>query len=237
VFLTRVEIRGDEYPEYERYPFNIRGLSGRQSLDLLRAVTFFVGENGSGKSTLLQAIARSCGLDLWGQPRRALAPGELRAEALCPHLEVGFRLVPRSGGFFGAEGFREWAEFIDDVARLDPGQAKYHGGQGLTARSHGEGILAYLRQRYRVPGLYFIDEPESALSPRSQLELVHLLHEFGLSGQSQFLVATHSPILMTLPNSQLFHFGDGGVVERDYRSTEHFQLYQRFLSDPSLFLP
>ncbi len=232
-----MEIRGDEFPDRGRYPFNVAPLQGRQRLDFNRSVSFLVGENGSGKSTLIQAVAQLCGLPMWGQPRRYLASDELSAAALSHHVRVTLVEGSVTGGLFSAEAFREWAEFLDDVTRLDPGQAKYHGGADLTARSHGEGILAYLAGRYSVPGLYFLDEPESALSPASQLELLRILAAHRVSSHAQFVIATHSPILMALPDSQIFLLADTGIRETEYEATDHFRLYRDFLTDPSRFLP
>jgi len=234
--LASVEIRGDEYPDTDQYPFNIEPLQGRQTLNIQGPICFWVGENGSGKSTLIEAVARRCGLDLWAQPRRRLAAGELSAASLTRHVEVGLNGGPMTGGLFTAEAFREWAEFLDEVTRLDPGQAKYQGATDLTARSHGEGILAYFRGRYRMPGLYFLDEPETALSPASQLEFLKVLDDFRRSGHAQFVIATHSPIIMALPDSQVFHFTPTGIEETGYESTEHFRLYRDFLADPGSYL-
>jgi len=235
-FLTGVEIRGDEFPQRDRFPYNIASLSSRQRLHFTSAAVFFVGENGSGKSTLLHALAARCGLPTWGQPKRDRLAGELPVTALCDHVlpARGERTI--RGGFFSAEGFRDWAAFLDNVARFDPGQAQYHGGAELTAKSHGEGLLGYFHERYRIPGLYFLDEPESALSPSSQIGLVRLLAEYAGSGDRQFVIATHSPILMALPGSQLFHFDASGITQTSYEATAHFQLYRDFLADPGSFM-
>ena len=234
--LLSAAILGDEFPLHDRYPFNIAPLQGRRDLQFRGAVSFFVGENGCGKSTLIKALARRCGLNTWGQPERVLKSGELPATALAPYLRVTLADGPFSGGLFSAEGFRSWAEFLDDVARLDPGQARFHGGADLTARSHGEGLLAYFRARYRVPGLYLLDEPESALSPASQLELLRVLGAYQHSGEAQFVIATHSPILMALPGSQVFQFSGAQIEEIPYEQTAHFRLYRDFLGDPGSFL-
>ena len=234
--LRSVVILGDEFPVDDRYPFNIAPLQGRRELRFRGAVSFFVGENGCGKSTLIKALARCCGLNTWGQPERVLRGGELPATALAPYLRVTLADGGVRGGLFSAEGFRNWAEFLDDVARLDPGQARLHGGADLTARSHGEGLLAYFRARYTVPGLNLLDEPESALSPSSQLELLKVLGAYQRRGEAQFVIATHSPILMALPGSQVFQFSDREIEEIPYESTAHFRLYRDFLDDPDSFL-
>jgi predicted ATPase len=140
------------------------------------------------------------------------------------------------GGVFTAEDFRQWAEFLDDVSAIDPGQAKYHGGADLTLRSHGEGLLAYFAGRYQIPGLYFLDEPEAALSPASQIELLRLLAEYRRRGHAQFILATHSPILMALPGAQVFSFEGSGIVETCYQETAHYRLYRDFMGDPAAFL-
>jgi predicted ATPase len=241
--LQAVEIRGDEFPDHEAYPFNVAPLQGRQELRFGRSISFFVGENGSGKSTLIDAIARRCGLHVWAEPKRGAAPPAYRPGApvrprgrLSDYVRVTVAGGPVRGGMFSAESFREWAEFLDDVSQIDPGQAKYQGGLGITKRSHGEGLLAYFRGRYQIPGLYFLDEPESALSPASQVDLLRLLDEYGRRGHAQFIVATHSPILMALREAQVFHFGDSAIEETRYEDTPHYRLYRDFMADPGSFL-
>ncbi|MFH1834074.1 MAG: AAA family ATPase [bacterium] len=241
-WLDAVEIRGDEFPDREAYPFNVVPLQRRQEIKLNQGVSFFVGENGSGKSTLIDAVARRCGLHIWAEPRRgAVHPGYRRAAEHLPgrlseYVRVSLPGGSVRGGVFSAESFREWAEFLDDVSRIDPGQARYHGGSDLTRRSHGEGIIAYFRGRYQFPGLYFLDEPESALSPASQVDLLHLLNEYRRRGHAQFIIATHSPILMALAGAQIFHFGDSGIEETRYECTAHYRLYRDFMADPGSFL-
>jgi predicted ATPase len=240
IWLRAVEIRGDEFPAVESYPFNVSCLRQRKVLDFDRSVSFFVGENGCGKSTLLEAVARRCGLHIWAEPkrRRELEDGTSRRGhgSLRDHLRVDLERSPVRGGVFSAETFKDWAEFLDDVTTIDPGQAKYHGGTDLTLRSHGEGLVAYFKGRYQIPGLYFLDEPEAALSPSSQLELLRLLEERRAAGDTQFIIATHSPILMALPEARVFDFGDGAITPTRYQDTAHYRLYRDFMADPRPFL-
>jgi predicted ATPase len=260
VWLESVRIRGDRFPERGGYPFDVPALWGRQELHFSQSVAFLVGENGSGKSTLIEAMARRCGLHIWAQPKRSRpgSPGRVgsghsgpvvasssatvsssgtaAARALADYLDVTLARGPVRGGVFSAESFREWAEFIDDVSEVDPGQAKYHGGEKLTLRSRGEGLLAYFRGRYQIPGLYFLDEPEAALSPGSQLELLRLLSEYRRRGHAQFIIATHSPILMAVAGAQIFALGEGLIAETTYEQTAHYRLYRDFMADPERFV-
>ncbi len=250
VWLREVEIRGDEFPRRDVYPFDLPLFQSRQVLRFGGNVTFFVGENGSGKSTLIQAIARRCGLYLWAETgRRGAMPVSWRSGGreggrdagqaggdMSDYLQVMVARGPVRGGVFSAESFRQWAEFLDDLSQVDPGHAKYHGGANLTLRSRGEGLLAYFRGRYQAPGLYFLDEPEAALSPASQLDLLRLLAEYREGGHAQFILATHSPILMALPGGQVFSFGETAVEETRFEDTAHFRLYRDFMADPASFL-
>jgi predicted ATPase len=261
VWLREVEIRGDEFPRRDVYPFDLPLFQGRQVLRFAGNATFFVGENGSGKSTLIEAMARRCGLYLWAETgRRGAMPVSWRSGArsgarsggrsgghedrreagragadLSDYLQVTVARGPVRGGVFSADSFRQWAEFLDDLSQVDPGHAKYHGGADLTLRSRGEGLLAYFRGRYQVPGLYFLDEPEAALSPVSQLALLRLLAEYRERGHAQFILATHSPILMALPGAQVFSFGERVVQETHFEDTAHFRLYRDFMADPASF--
>jgi predicted ATPase len=236
VWLEAVRIRGDEFPDRAGYPFNVPAFQDRQELRFAENVAFLVGENGSGKSTLIEAIARRCGLHIWAQPKRTRAGAGAPARALSEYVEVALARGSVKGAVFSAESFREWAEFLDDVSEVDPGQARYHGGERLTLRSRGEGLLAYFRGRYQVPGLYFLDEPEAALSPASQLELLRLLTEYRRRGHAQFVIATHSPVIMAVKGAQVFVLGDGPITETCYEQTSHYRLYRDFMADPGRFV-
>lgn len=193
--LTGVRIHGDSYPTQRCYPFNILSLGDLQELAFRQPVSFFMGENGSGKSTLLDAISRCCGLPIWDRPRRHLAHGNPFETRLADYLTVTRTTNKVPGSVFRAETYRELADFLDDVALCDPGRLRYHGGHILNTMSHGEGMLSYFSNRFQRPGLYMLDEPESALSPASQLRFVKLLKRLETRGDIQFIIATHSPFL------------------------------------------
>jgi len=234
--LTKVRIHSDDYPTDRIYPFNIPVLRETPELRFRKPVAFFVGENGSGKSTLLEAITRKCGIHLWDKPRRHLAHNNPYETRLADYITVTWSDGRVPGSLFRAETFRDFADFLDDVALCDPGRLKYHGGHILNMLSHGEGILAYFSGRYHIKGLYFLDEPESALSPSSQVAFLRLLHRLEAAGRAQFIMATHSPILLAYPGAQLFSFDSPCIEEVEYEDTAHYKLFKQFFTDRTVFL-
>jgi predicted ATPase len=141
-----------------------------------------------------------------------------------------------SGSLFRAETFREFADFIDDVALCDPGRLEYHGGHILNTLSHGQGILSYFGGRFRVKGLYFLDEPEAALSPASQIKFLQLLRQLEESRHAQFIITTHSPILLAHPGAQIYSFDGPRIKEMAYEDTAHYCIYKQFFADRTVFL-
>jgi predicted ATPase len=168
---------------------------------------------------------------VWDKPRRHLAHRNPYETRLVNHIDVTWANGRVSGSLFRAETFHDLADFLDDVALCDPGRLKYHGGRILNTLSHGEGILSYFGGRFRVKGLYFLDEPEAALSPASQLKFLDLLQQLGAEGRAQFIIATHSPILLACPGAQLFGFDRARIEEVSYQETAHYQIYRRFFMD------
>ena len=231
MYITKVKIDRESFPTQQFYPFNIPAIRETPELTLSKPIVFFVGENGSGKSTLLDAITRKCGVHAWDKPRRHIAHHNPYETRLVNHVDVTWANGRVAGSLFRAETFHDLADFLDDVALCDPGRLEYHGGRILNTLSHGEGILSYFRGRFRVKGLYFLDEPEAALSPASQLKFLDLLKELGAGGRAQFVIATHSPILLACPGAQIFSFGDTCIEEVSYRDTSHFQIYHKFFLD------
>jgi predicted ATPase len=236
MYITRVQINSENYPTDRCYPFNVPTLRESPVLEFKSLVVFFVGENGSGKSTLLEAITRKCGIHIWDKPKRHLAHENPYETRLADYITVTWANGRVPGSLFRAETFREFADFLDDVALCDPGRLKYHGGRILNVLSHGEGILSYFSGRYGVRGLYLLDEPESALSPASQVKFLRLLQRLEATGHAQFIIATHSPILLAYPGAQIYSFDSSHVEEMNYEDTMHYRVYKQFFEDRSVFL-
>lgn len=222
-------------PRRERFPFNFIWIEELE-LEFPNAVTFFIGENGSGKSTLLEAIAGISGFPVWGGGRNDLTDqfGPERESELAQAMYPNFKKRPRDGYFFRAEYYAQFASLLDARKRDkdfkgDP-YGRY-GGQSLHTRSHGESFLALLQNRL-TDGLFLLDEPESALSPKRQLALMAMMVERIKKGQSQFIIATHSPILMTYPGATVVSFDSPSLESVDYRQSDHFNLTKGILDHP-----
>ena len=234
--LVKVRINRESHPTDRLYPFNVPILRETSELTFRKSVVFFVGENGSGKSTLLDAIARKCGIHIWDKPRRHLAHNNPYETRLSDYITATWANGSVPGSLFRAETFRDFADFLDDVALCDPGRLKYHGGRILNTLSHGEAILSYFSGRYHIKGLYLLDEPEAALSPASQVKFLKILQQLEAGGHAQFIMATHSPILLAHPGAQIFSFDSSRIEEVEYEDTMHYRLYKQFFTDRSVFL-
>jgi predicted ATPase len=212
-----------------RHPFTITAFSQGIDISFRASVTFFVGENGSGKSTLLEALAECCGFNPEGgsrdHHREALADRSLLAQALrlswLPKVAEGF--------FMRAESFYNFATYIDQVSDL-----RAYGGRSLHQQSHGESFLALFVHRFEQ-GLYVLDEPEAALSPQRQLSFLRIIHQLEKAGHAQFLISTHSPILLSYPGAVLLSLDGDSIREIDYTDTEHYRVTRDFLSAPERF--
>jgi predicted ATPase len=196
------------------------------SIELHPDVTFFVGENGSGKSTLLEAVAIAEGMNAeGGSPNFRLETRPTHSE-LYRNLQLGRGPVKiaRSDRFFlRAESFYNVATYVDQI-----GVTGAYGDVSLHAQSHGESFLSLVTRRFSGNGLYLLDEPEAALSPQAQLTFLAAMHELVLAG-SQFIVATHSPIIMAYPKARLYLFSKAGIHETTYEETEHYKVTRAFL--------
>jgi predicted ATPase len=140
------------------------------------------------------------------------------------------------GSFFGSETFRDFAQYLDEWAAADPAMLEYFGGKSLITQSHGQSLMTLFKARYQIKGLYFLDEPETALSPKSQLELLRVLRDMGDAGHAQFIIATHSPILLACPGADILSFDRIPVQKINYDETEHYKIYKNFMEDRNKYL-
>lgn len=214
------------------YPFNVPSIAELRSIEFSSSrITFFVGENGSGKSTLLEAIALSYGLSLEGGNRNFAFDADVPTADTYPlarALKLSFRPVRTGEGFFfRAETLFNFASKVDELG-VDRGYAD----RSLHAHSHGEASMAVLEYKFRRSGLFLLDEPEAALSPQRQLSFLILMHDTVREyGDAQFIVSTHSPILLGTPGAQILSFDGGAIHPVSYEETPAYQVTRRFLND------
>jgi predicted ATPase len=233
-FLVRARLLREQVPSFSEYPLNIPAIGGLDEIEFTQPVTFFVGENGAGKSTLLEAIAVRLGLNPEGGSRHFRFSTRASHSGLKDHLRLSRsprRL--RDSYFLRAESYFNVATEIEALDReggvIGPPIIGAYGGRSLHEQSHGESFFALFLNRFRGNGLYFLDEPEAALSPSRQLAFLSRLHELVEKG-SQFLIATHSPILMAYPQAAIFLMANGPPQPIAYRDTEHFSVTRNFLN-------
>jgi len=213
----------------------VKNLSSMEELSLHEKVTFFVGENGSGKSTLLEAIAVKFGFNAEG--------GSLNFSfsTKATHSEL-FRYIkliksferPDDGFFLRAESFYNAATYIDlldESSSSLPKLIRRYGGRSLHEQSHGESFFSLVSNRFGGNGLYILDEPEAALSPMRQMSLLTLIHDL-TEKKSQFIIATHSPILLAYPDAVIYELGEDSITETLYENTDTYNITRRFLENP-----
>ena len=236
-FLKRISLKDDVLAAQSGYPFDQPWLlDGAFELDFTTPVTIIVGENGTGKSTLIEAVAALCGYDEAGGGRGYMPVAHAGAVdrnggALATALRGAWLPKVTNGWFFRAESFFSVARYLDQAA-IDAGAAP----PDFLSWSHGEGFIRFFEERCRRQGIYFMDEPESALSPKRQLELLRILARIQRTAQAQVIMATHSPLLMALPGARLLEITRFGIGEVDVAETEHFKLYKSFAADPQGFI-
>ncbi len=206
-------------------------------LKFTRPVTFFAGENGSGKSTLLEAIATAYGFNPEGGSKNFNFSTQESHSRLYNRLRL-VKGVPyaRDGFFLRAESFYNVASEVDRLEDpFHPPLYHSYGGKSLHHQSHGESFLALALSRFRPNGLYILDEPEAALSPSRQLTLLARFHQL-VRQNAQFLIATHSPLLMAYPDAEILWLDDLGMRPISYIDTEHYLITRRFLENPARML-
>ncbi len=224
--LLHATFRPDAVIDFDAYPFNIPAVREIGNIDFHPNVTFFVGENGSGKSTVMEGLAVALGFGAEGGTKNV----QIRtADSISP-LHDTLRLArgvpaPRDGYFLRAESFFNVATYMDETGYLEG-----YGGKSLHRQSHGESFMAVLLNKFRGNGIYFLDEPEAALSPSRQLAALSAIHQL-VEDHSQFIIATHSPILLSYPHAKIVQFDGTGVNDVSYEDTEHFMVTRDFLNN------
>nr|WP_311528760.1 AAA family ATPase [uncultured Ralstonia sp.] len=230
-FVSHVTLRRDTVTNFDVYPFSLPVVRALDTLELHPKMTFLVGENGSGKSTLMEAMAVAMGFNAESGSRNFNVSTHASHSELHNHLRIakGFRR-PRTEFFLRAESFYNVAS---EIERLDVGA--FYGSKPLHAQSHGESFMALLMHRFGGNGLYLLDEPEAALSPQRQLAVLARIHDLVMQ-ESQFIIATHSPILMAYPDAWIYQCDGEGVRRTAYEETKHVQVTRDFLANPQRML-
>jgi len=224
-YLVEVSLLRDEVPSFEEYPFSLPVVKNLETLTFHRDVTFLIGENGTGKSTLMEAIALKLHYNPEGGNKNTLFSTKDTHSNLHEYLRASKSFkTPKDGYFLRAESFYNVASYMDDVGYLES-----FGGKSLHKQSHGESFLSLLNHKFRGNGLYLLDEPEAALSPARQMAALSVIHRL-VEENSQFIIATHSPIIMAYPNAKIYQLSETGIQEVNYEDTEHYQVAKNFLN-------
>lgn len=233
-YLLKMQLLRDKVDSFDRYPYSLPVIKNFDTLEFHPKVTFIVGENGSGKSTLLEAIATSWGFNPEGGTKNFNFSTRSSHSDLWQKIRLSKSFKrPKDGFFLRAESFYNVASNIDELDEEPfggPPIKNSYGGDSLHAQSHGESFFALMLNRFGGKGLYVLDEPEAALSPTRQMAMLSRIHQL-VEDTSQFIIATHSPILMAYPKSKILQINDGNLAIVSYEETEHFQVSKDFLNN------
>ena len=224
-YLQEVSVRWETVSDDGGYPFDIPAIRNLNGLEFHSDVTFLVGENGSGKSTLLEGVALALGFGPEGGTKNVRFQTAQTVSPLHEHLKLARSYkTPKDHYFLRAESFYNVATYMDETGYLDG-----YGGKSLHHRSHGESFMTLLTTKLRGKGLYLLDEPEAALSPTRQLAALSAIHHL-VEEDSQFIIATHSPILLSYPSAKIMLLDSSGITEVSYEDTEHYSITRDFLN-------
>lgn len=225
-FLRRLVLPRCEEADY---PFDVPLVREGFDLEFDRPVTFLCGENGSGKSTLLETLALICGFGIGGGNRdHATGQQDVDVAPLARRLGASWSLKVSKGFFLRAENLFRFASDIDGLA--------WRRGHTLNEISHGEAFLTVVKERFGERGIYILDEPEAAMSPQRQLALLAITRDLERTGRAQFIIATHSPLLMAYPGATFLWIDEDRLVEKSFRATPHFRILSRFFADPERYV-
>ena len=236
IYVSRVELVSDvpEFSYLRRLPL-VKNLKS-SPIEFSSPVTFFVGENGMGKSTLIEAIAVFLGFNPEGGTMNFNFETKPTHSELYNHIIVSKTVNRKKQGFFlRAESFYNVASYIDELENTGANILRYYGGRSFHRQSHGESFLSLVANRFSGNGIYILDEPEAALSPNRLMYLMSLISSLVDSG-AQFIISTHSPILMTMPSSEIFELTTEGIEKVTYEQTNHYIITKQFLENPERML-
>ena len=232
-YIRYIELDRNKVPSFSEYPFNLPAIKNLDTLSFHPKVTFIVGENGSGKSTILESIAVKFGFNAEGGTRNFNFSSRATHSDLNQYIKVvkGTKR-PQDGFFFRAESFYNFATNIDELdseMSFGPPLINSYGGRSLHEQSHGESFFAVFLNKFSGKSIYILDEPEAALSPSRQMSMLTRMHELVGEG-SQFIIATHSPIIMAYPNARIYQINEG-FEQVNYEDTEHYHVMHSFLNN------
>lgn len=241
LYLRHVELLRERVPSYDRYPFNLPVVRALQRLVFQKQVTFLVGENGSGKSTVLEGIAAAWGFNPEGGTLNFSFNTRASHSSLYEYLRIAKGVKrPKDGFFLRAESYYNVATYIDELDE-DPENTRgravkdSYGGSSLHEQSHGESFFSTFVHRFGGQGLYILDEPEAALSPLRQMSLLVRMHELA-EQNSQFIIATHSPILMSYPGAEILQLDGDNITPVELEDTDHYSVTRAFMTDRAKML-
>lgn len=233
--LKKITLLRERVDDWSVYPFSVPTIRALQELHLHSRICFFTGENGTGKSTLLEAIASHYGFGPEGGNRNFSSDtteSNQSTKSLVNALRLSFDKRTGAGFFLRAESFFNTASAIDNLGVQDA-----YGGHSLHAQSHGESFFSLLTRKFQRNGLFLLDEPEAALSPQRQLSFLVLIHDtLRRYKDAQFIISTHSPILLGYPKAQIISFDEGQLQEITYEQTAPLQIMRRFVNDRDSFV-
>ena len=227
MYLRTIKV---ESKNVDDYPFNLPIFKKSLSIDVDSPITIFVGDNGIGKSTLLEGLAHSVGFNVLGGGKNHTYEGENKDNIeISKQLKLVWNFKTSKGFFLRSENFMNFSNYIDKS-----GLTPYYGGISFNDRSHGEGFLTLFTNNFNE-GLFILDEPESALSPSKILTFMTIINDLIKTGKAQFIISTHSPILLTFPNAVIYELCTDGVKKTSYEQTEHYQITKNFLENPERY--